>query len=212
MIPLSFIVVEIFNKQHCCSKWQPGSSVAGWSPKYLFMFFYVSIVSLICLFFIVVEILGKQHCCSKWTALKLCCRLMSKISIHVLRCVYSIVDLSYSLWLRYLANSTAAASDQSWSYVASWCLKYLYMFLYVSIVSLICLLFMIIEISGKQHCCSKWTALNLCCRLMSNIAIHVLICVSTIADLSMIHYSWSIRHSALLPQVHTLEVMLQLDV
>ena len=168
MIPLSFIVVEIFNKQHCCSKWQPGSSVAGWSPKYLFMSFYVSIVSLICLFFIVVEI----------------------------------------FW----ANSTAAASEQPWSYVVVLCLKCLYMSIYVYTVSWYVLFIIIVEILGKQHCCSKWTALKLCCRLMSKIFIHVLICVYSIVDMSIIHYYWDIRQTALLQHVNSLEVMLQFDV
>ena len=75
-----------------------------------------------------------------------------------------------------------------------------------SIVSLISLLFIIIEILGKQHCCSKWTALNLCCRLMSNIAIHVFICVNSIVDLSIIHYCWDIRQTALLQPVNSPEV------
>ena len=80
------------------------------------------------------------------------------------------------------------------------------MSLYVSIVSLICLLFIIVEILGKQHCCSKWTALKLCCSLMSKISLHVLICVYSIADMSIIHNCWDIRQPALLQHVNSLEV------
>ena len=63
------------------------------------MSLYVYTVSLICLLFINVEIFGKQYCCSKWPALKLYCRLMSKIFRHVLICVYSIVTKRQAIYL-----------------------------------------------------------------------------------------------------------------
>ena len=66
----------------------------SWHTQSFSMSYYMSIYLFISLSFIVVDVFDKQHCCSKWTALKFCCRLMSKIFIHVLICIYSIVDMS----------------------------------------------------------------------------------------------------------------------
>ena len=116
-------------------------------------------------------------------------------------CIHYHWYVYHSLLLKYLTNSNAAASKQPWRCVAGWCcLKYSHMSLYVSTVLLICLLFIVVQILGKQHCCSKWTALKLCCRLMSKISIHGIICVYSIVDMSIIHYCWNIWKTALLQQ------------
>ena len=65
-----------------------------------------------------------------------------------------IIHYCWNIWLTALLQHLNSLKSS----VADWCLKYLYMSLYVSIILMICLLFIIVIIFDKQHCCSQWTA------------------------------------------------------
>ena len=131
-VSLSFIVAEIFDKQHCSSKWQPWSPVAGWWwLKYLYMSSYMSASLLISLTFIVVEIFENQHwssklkCCnsqvrfaiSSKIVLELCLKCIddpAKFQINILK---TYQDIEWKLWCsnKNSLKSAATAILDFWS-------------------------------------------------------------------------------------------------
>ena len=100
----------------------------------------------------------------------------------------------------------------STTFSKSWHTQSFSMSYYMSIYLFISLSFIVVDVFDKHHCCSNWTALRFCFRLMCKIFIHVHICVYRIVDMSIIHYFWDIRQTALLQHVNSIDIMSQLDV
>ena len=120
------------------------------------------------------------------------------------------------LLLKYFTNSTAAACEQHWRNVAVWCLKYLYMSLYVSMALIRCRYYVYNPLMLKYFTNSTAAA---CEQHSRNVAVWCLkyiymsfICVHGIDIMSIIHYCRNIWQTALLQQVNSIHVMLQIDV